>query len=395
MEKKNVLYLTYEEGYVSNFYHGIKRLTISNVIQRSDIDSLSLQSYDAYIIDFSIFYEKEINCFIDRILLTEKPVIIIYSSKLSLDFSFFKYCSDKFGISFEKKDCSIIENSYDDYSISDEGKYAISMIYPNGHRKAFIKNTQNCFILRFKNISIIHDTKIFGNGIKIPEVTYMNLLNIPKEIIKPVWVNDLLILDDEIIKDTISQIDKKIKKARHDKELELQKLEKNEEYKKLLYTSGDELVEAVKIVLFEMLNTKINDVDLKKEDLSLVLEDKKILIEIKGVNDPIKRSNVSQLQRHIEDDAQVNNIEDNDIPKKYKGLLIINPYIKTPVKERIKKDFYSEIVKKDIVYHDICAIDTITLLSYFQKYKAGQKINLKNIILNTNYNEPDFSVLKI
>ena len=24
--------------------------------------------------------------------------------------------------------------------------------------------------------------------------------------------------------------------------------------------------------------------------------------------------------------------------------------------------------KKDIIYHDVCAIDTITLLSYYQKY---------------------------
>lgn len=144
-----------------------------------------------------------------------------------------------------------------------------------------------------------------------------------------------------------------------------------------------------------MLKTNIDDIDIKKEDLSFILENKKILVEVKGVNSPIKREHVSQIQRHIEDDTKENNIDDENISDNYKGVLIINPYIKTLVKERINKDFYGNVVQGDIKHYNICAIDTITLLSIFQKYKQdSETIDFKNIILNNNYVEPDFSVLE-
>lgn len=97
------------------------------------------------------------------------------------------------------------------------------------------------------------------------------------------------------------------------------------------------------------------------------MDGKKVLLEIKGVNTPIKREHISQIQRHLEDEARENNIDD-DISANYKGLLIVNPYIKTPVKERIKKEFYSDTVKGDIEHYDICTLDTITFLTLFEKY---------------------------
>ena len=171
----------------------------------------------------------------------------------------------------------------------------------------------------------------------------------------------------------------------------------NNEYKKILYTTGDELVQIVKKIFSEMLNVEIdiiNDIDEKKEDLSFVLENKNILVEVKGVNTAIKRQHVSQAQNHIEDNAIIKEIDDDDINKYYKALLIVNPYIKEPVKDRVKKDFYGISVKKEIEYKNVCTLDTITLLSFYQKYKDNKEsVDLKYLILNSNYNEPDFTIL--
>lgn len=43
-------------------------------------------------------------------------------------------------------------------------------------------------------------------------------------------------------------------------------------------------------------------------------------------------------------------------------------------------------------YEKVCTLDILTLLNYYSKWKNDSKIvDMKNIILNTNYNKPDYN----
>lgn len=400
--KSNILYLN-STGTINYFYESVRGCSFVNIVEKNGIEGLSLLSYDAYIISLSAFeFGKEMYNLVDEIISFNKPVIIVYNSAYFSSFSGFDYLKNKFKIKFENKDCSIIENSYDEYLPCDRSGYALSMLSNIDYGRAFIKNTKNCYILRKQNVSIIHDLEpvYFDNEhkfVKEHSTLLLNLLQIPKNTAVPKWVEKIKILDDIKLEKEISCIEEKVEDLKKQKAEKIDNLMQNSEYKKVLYTSGEELVQVVKKMLSEMLNVEINiinDIDEKKENLSFVLDDKNILVEVKGVNTPIKRQYVSQAQNHIEDDAVIKGIDDDDINKYYKALLIVNPYIKDPVKDRVKKDFYGVSVKQEIEYKKVCTLDTITFLSLYQKYKDNKEsIDLKDIILNSNYNEPDFSIL--
>lgn len=399
-EKKNILYLNYG-GKFTNFYSSVEKCRIYNFIFKSNLENLSLESYDGFIVDLFIFAYDNINAeeLLQRIYSYNKPVILIYSSEMSMDFPAVKYLEKKFEIKFENKDAAIIENNYDEYMPERFNDYAVSMISRKGYGKAYIKNTNNCFVLRFGNITVMHDSEIEFTGrdnsfVKQRQTLLMNLIRVPNFQEEPDWVKKLKILDEIKIEEKLDEIELKFKELNNKKAKYLEELEKNRKYKELLFTSGDALVEIVKEVLIEMIGISIQDLDVKKEDLSFELKNKKVLVEVKGINTAIKRENVSQIQRHIEDDAKANNIDDDEISNKYKGLLIINPYIKSSIQERKEKEIYSKAVIGDLKHYDICAIDTITLLGMFQRFRTGEKIDLKDIILNNNYVKPDFSVMQ-
>ena len=295
-------------------------------------------------------------------------------------------------------DCSITEDSYDDYSIGNvrHDGYAVSMKFSSGYGKCFIKNTKNCYIMKNENVSIIHDVKEYFVGPKAERMeqittTYMNLLRITTIVQKPKWINNIRILNDNIIQDELNTLDEEIKKLKIAKLEKEMVLSSNEEYKKVLYSSGDELVDVVEKILIEMLSIPIDDLDRKKQDLYFKLDGINILAEVKGVNDPFQRDNISQAKRHVTDFANENGIYGEDVNKTCKGLLIINPYRKQDLKEKLEKEFYSKEVIKDAKFENICTLDTYTLLNYYSKWRNNNKsIDLKSIILNNTYNEPDY-----
>ncbi len=399
-DKLNILYLNCHNQ-ATNFYESIRYCGLWNVVYRYEIENLSIESYDAFIVSINIFSynENEAKSILEKMIISKKPVIIVYSSDYSPNYKGLIYLKERFEIDFEEKDAAIIEDTYYGYFPDTNNGFALSMISKKNIGKLYIKNTNNCFILKFDNVSIIHDIKWVSSKKEIEMLNQksellQHLLNEEKNDNKPDWVEDIKILDDQKISNEISKITERIEIYNQKKNELENKIRNNNEYKKVLYTSGEELVTITKKILMEMLGISIRDLDVKKEDLSFVLDEKKILVEIKGVNTSIKREHVSQIQRHIEDEAKINNVDDDVIPCKYKGLLIVNPYIKSSLQERRKKEFYSKSVIGDIMHYDICAIDTITLLGMFQKYKTGEKIDFKKIILNENYIEPDFSIMQ-
>lgn len=396
--KQNILYLSIG-GNETNFYYRIKDCPFTNVIRKQNLENITLEPYDGFVISFSIFCEPKLSTeLIDRIIDLKKPVIIVYNSLYSENYEGYKYLSNKYKIKFKELDCSITEDSYDDYSIGNvrHDGYAVSMKFSSGYGKCFIKNTKNCYIMKNENVSIIHDVKEYFVGPKAERMeqittTYMNLLRITTIVQKPKWINNIRILNDNIIQDELNTLDEEIKKLKIAKLEKEMLLSSNEEYKKVLYSSGDELVDVVEKILIEMLSIPIDDLDRKKQDLYFKLDGINILAEVKGVNDTFQRDNISQAKRHVTDFANENGIYGEDVNKTCKGLLIINPYRKQDLKEKLEKEFYSKEVIKDAKFENICTLDTYTLLNYYSKWRNNNKsIDLKSIILNNTYNEPDY-----
>lgn len=397
-QKQNILYLSIGED-ETNFYYRILKCPFTNVIRKQILNNITLEPYDGFVISFSIFYNSELSAkIVDRIITLGKPVIIVYNSLYSENYEGYKYLSNKYKIEFKELDCSIIEDSYDDYSIgmvSQDG-YAVSMEFSSGYGKCFVKNTKNCYIMRNENVSIIHDVQQYfvtpkKEIIEQITTTYMNLLQVTPTSQKPDWINNIKILNDNIIQDDLNTLDEEIKKLQKAKVEKEKMLSSNEDYKKVLYSSGDKLVDIVEKILVEMLSIPIDDLDRKKQDLYFKLDGINILAEVKGVNDPFQRDNISQAKRHVTDFANENGIYGEDVNKMCKGLLIINPYRKQDLKEKIEKEFYSKEVIKDAKFENICTLDTYTLLNYYSKWRSNNKsIDLKSIILNNTYNEPDY-----
>ena len=258
---------------------------------------------------------------------------------------------------------------------------------------------ENCYILKKNNIIVMHDLYINWYGQHQLDVSRMpNMVKFILQIDeveseeKVDWLNNINILDDIEIREKLNTNSKKIQKLLKEKEKLDNKTKENEYYKSILYSSGDKLVEVVKVILEEMLNIVVNDTDLKKQDLYFNLDNKNILVEVKGVNHPFQRDNISQVKRHVKDFAEENQIYGADVDKNCKGVLILNPYSKHDLEEKISKDFYSKEVIADAEYEKVCTLDTLTLLNYYSKWKNDSKsVDMKTIILNTNYNKPDYN----
>ena len=139
--KQNILYLSVG-GNETNFYYRIMHCPFTNVVKKHNIENITLEPYDGFVISFSIFREPELSTeLVDRIIDLKKPVIIIYNSLYSEDYEGYQYLSNKYKIKFKELDCSIIEDSYDDYSIGNvrHDGYAVSMKFSSGYGKCFIK----------------------------------------------------------------------------------------------------------------------------------------------------------------------------------------------------------------------------------------------------------------
>ena len=311
-----------------------------------------------------------------------------------------KLLKEKYKVKFQLSDCSVLETqnwnykpAYNDYEEALSMNSTICKGYCN------IKNTNQFYILKKNNVIVMHD--LYVNWYDSNQLDVSRMPNMIKFILQIVeeeseetveWLNNINILDDVEIGEKLNINNQKLKKLLKEKENLESKIKENEYYKSILYSSGDRLVEVVKDILEEMLNITIDDTDLKKQDLYFNLDKRNILVEVKGVNHPFQRDNISQVKRHIKDYAEENQIYGADVDKNCKGVLILNPYSKHDLKEKISKDFYSKDVIADAEYEKVCTLDTLTLLNYYSKWKKDSKsIDMKSIILTTNYNKPDYN----
>lgn len=140
---------------------------------------------------------------------------------------------------------------------------------------------------------------------------------------KPEWFSCINFFDDEDLKREENDNNDKIKKLEMKNKKIEDKLEQNNRYKSILYTSGDELVKVVMEMLDNMLEyDSTGFIDEKKEDFLIKREDITFVGEIKGISSAISNKNVSQLDVHVQ--GYIDKILMENINENVKGLLIIN-----------------------------------------------------------------------
>lgn len=185
----------------------------------------------------------------------------------------------------------------------------------------------------------------------------------------PEWVKNVNFYTDEELNEKNLQLESEIDIIKCKIEENNEKLNKNKEYKKILYTNADILVKNVTMILEEMLDCDCSDfIDEKKEDLRINLNDTTLIFEIKGENDGVKQSNISQLTTHIE--LYEEKLEEEGEEKEnIKGILIKNEFKNKPVSER--DPVHINVIQK--AQRSKCLIITSKLLlDLFEKFKMSE-----------------------
>lgn len=397
----NILQLCDSYDNISNLSEVLKTLNYK-VVNKIKTENISIISYDAFIVTAD-FLEKNFEkweLFFDNLKMQKKPIIFVYSEHNDPKNISMEYLSNEYKIKFQFSDCSVLDTPNWNYSpaLYSNCDETFSMMSESCKGVCCVRNTNQFFIMKKNNIIIMHDLKLNYYGRKQLDVSRLSnmikyILQITEDEVKYSvdWLDKINILDDEKLRLELVEkenlINKLLTECAQLKELQ----KRNDSFKSILYTSGDNLVTVVKKILEEMMGITIDDIDLKKQDLYFKLGDKNILVEVKGVNHSFQRDNISQVKRHIKDYAEKNKIYGADVDKLCKGVLILNPYSLHNLNEKIEKEFYSREVIADAEYEKVCTLDTLTLLNYYSKWKNDSKsIDIKDVILNKNYNKPDF-----
>ncbi len=146
----------------------------------------------------------------------------------------------------------------------------------------------------------------------------------------------------------------------------IERLNKNNEYKSILFTNGDELIKVVFEILEIMLGWDLSHfVDLKKEDFLFEMEDIVFIGEVKGVTSNVKNENVSQLEVHYQGYLEEHEEIDD---KQVKALLIINHQRNKPLEQR--EPVHERQINLANKYESLI-VETATLLRMFEKYLGG------------------------
>ena len=179
----------------------------------------------------------------------------------------------------------------------------------------------------------------------------------------PEWVREFEFNDDGILKTQLDSEKNKIREAENTIESINKKIEINNEYKSILYASGNQLVKGVSSILERMLEIDLSEFkDVYKEDFVFQKNGITFVGEIKGVNSNVKYENISQAVRHVSIYADEHSETDIDL---IKPILIINPFRKESVNDR-------EPINEDQIRYSqknkCLIVETVVLLRMFEKY---------------------------
>lgn len=183
----------------------------------------------------------------------------------------------------------------------------------------------------------------------------------------PDWIERIKFYNDEQLKEDKNSNNEKIQKLKDKNRKIEEQLNKNMEYKSILYTNGDELVKVVLEILDEILeHDSSNFIDEGREDFLIKKDDITFVGEIKGLSSAVQNKNISQLEVHIQN--YFDKLQEEGKEEKIKGLLVINHQRNKPLEER--QEIHEH--QKDLATrYGSLIIETQTLLKIYEKYKLG------------------------
>lgn len=269
--------------------------------------------------------------------------------------------------------------------IAEIANYHIGLIY--GRNVTLIDDVEfsaDFFFKKHLNASVIN-TNIHGDAtiIKINNfiftTLYFDTLDSLKKLINsfkssykefkiPHWFNEVKCFNDQKELENIQKNKTEILILKDKINLSQQILNNNNEYKSVLYTQSDALVNVVLKMFDEMLNTDLSNFkDVYKEDFYFEYEDTSFIGEIKGVNRNLKKEYLNQLNDYAVDKSLEFDELDKDI--KLKQLMIINTFRERHPNNRPKIE--DETIEKAI-RNDALIITTPIFLKLFEMFKQGE-----------------------
>lgn len=233
-------------------------------------------------------------------------------------------------------------------------------------------------IVAIKNDKVIITTLKIDkedNMINLLKIVFPSCFNKKEQI--PDWITEIDFYTDKKCIDNIEKIDEQINEFR-EKRKEIESiLNRNLEYKSILYESGDVLATQINKMLSEIFEYDMTDFkDVYEEDGLIKLEDITFVIETKGLNKEISGNNISDACNHLiiyEDKLEANNITENA-----KCLFIVAYERHKKTNERSKiKDRIEKIAKAN----NTLIIDTRVFLKIFDDFlsKKIKKEEIKNL----------------
>lgn len=182
----------------------------------------------------------------------------------------------------------------------------------------------------------------------------------------PEWAKEIKMFDDNSQAAVIEANRLAIQEAEGNIEKAQEVLDKNNEYKSILYTQGDELVKVVFDIIEQMFGCDLSNFeDKNNEDFLFQAGGFTFIGEIKGVTPNVKNDNISQIDRHCQNYVEEHEEEDGKI----KGLLIINHQRNKPLQDR--EPVHERQVDLAQRY-GVLIIETPVLLKLFEKYRLGE-----------------------
>ena len=206
----------------------------------------------------------------------------------------------------------------------------------------------------------------------------LGLIQKPEEL--PAWVSEYEFLDDQEQKTKIDLANAEISRQQQIISNADKKIAENMRYKKVLFESGDELIQVVFDMLEKLLNCNLSAfIDEKKEDFRISLNGITFIGEVKGITSNVKSENISQLDVHCQ--GYSDTLQENGQNETIKGLLIINPLRNKPLGER------GEVHETQItlaVRNESLIITTDVLLILFERFLLGQVTTEKVVEMFAN-----------
>lgn len=378
-------------------YSGIYKYITDAKIVKSKINSpQSLDEFDINIIDlrdaniwkYDAKTTNNINCINDFINLNvminkSKKTKIVYIFPADIEFSYYQNSNGGYYYKANIKD--IMKNIQVDILTKLSNDFIkVNIFFEN--TKTNIANNEIAASFYFESQDIVTLTKSIGSnkattvGINSRVLTSLQLYTdsdidnflkqiglIEDKLDIPEWISQYDFFDDSKQKEIIKSNGEIINKAQNNIEIANAVLDRNNEFKSILYTNGNLLVKVIFSMLEELLEYDMSKViDEKKEDFLIKKDNITFIGEIKGVTSNVRSEHVSQLDNHFQ--GYKDKLADEGRMENIKSILIINHQRNSDINQRQPiHEIQIDLAKRN----GSLIIETITLLKIYEKFKLG------------------------